>query len=155
MSWFHETCRYRLKGLQTNRKMNADFQPKRYHSFFEQFSVAPKSHIFILDRQPFRILTRAFHGFSQFYRKCLDTEMESIWGPPVHPSLSSHIYHHHHHYYYYYYYGMAAQFPALAPSIFSSQIIRLNVFSHNSRLYNFENEMGGECNKHNKDVKYT
>jgi hypothetical protein len=49
---------------------------------------------------------------------------------------------------------MVAQFPALA-SIFSSQIIRLSVFSHNSRPYNFEKEMGGECNKHNKDVKYT
>ena len=49
---------------------------------------------------------------------------------------------------------MVAQFPALASSIFSSQIIRLNVFSHNSRLHNFENEMGGECNKRNKDVKY-
>jgi hypothetical protein len=66
MSWFHETFRYRLMGLQTNRTVNADFQPKRYHSFFEQFSVAPKPHIFILDQQIFRILTRAFHGFSQF-----------------------------------------------------------------------------------------
>jgi len=50
---------------------------------------------------------------------------------------------------------MAAQFRAVASSIFSSHIIRLNVFSNNSRLYNFENEMDGERNKHNKDVKYT
>jgi len=76
------------------------------------------------------------------------------------PSLSPHIYHHHyyHHYYYYYYYyyyGMAAQFLAIASSIFSSHIIRLNVFSHNSRLYNLENEIGVEYKKHNKDVKYT
>jgi hypothetical protein len=83
MSRFHETFRYRLMGLQTNRTVNADFRPKRYYSFFEQFSVAPKPYIFILDRQPFRILTRAFQGFSQFWRKCPDTEMESIWGPPV------------------------------------------------------------------------
>jgi hypothetical protein len=49
------------------------------------------------------------------------------------PSLSSHIYYYY--YYYYYYYGMAAQFPALASSIFSSQLIRRKVFSHNSRLH--------------------
>jgi len=69
------------------------------------------------------------------------------------PSLTSHIYHYYYYYYYdyyyyyyyydYYYYGMAAQFPALASSVFSSQIIQLNVFSHNLRPYNFENEMGG------------
>jgi hypothetical protein len=70
-------------GLQTNRTVKVDFQPKRYHSFFEQFSVAQKAHIFILDRQPFRELTRAFHVFSRFYRKYSDTEMDSIRVPPV------------------------------------------------------------------------